>query len=56
MLPKKRKKGKKREKEYQPTGCLKKKSDLFYDQYLNQIAHKSAGYIFNLKAGTESSI
>ena len=29
--------------------CLKKKWDLFFDQYLDQIKHKSAGYIFHLK-------
>ena len=33
------------------TGCLKKKWDLFYDQYLRQIKHKSAGYIFDFKGG-----
>ena len=31
------------------TGCLKKKWDLFFDQYLDQIKLKSAGYIFHLK-------
>ena len=36
------------------TGCLKK-WDLFFAQYLNQIKHKYAGYIFDLKGGNHSS-
>ena len=37
------------------TGCLKKGGgDLFYAQYLHQIKLKSAGYIFNLKAGIQA--
>ena len=38
------------------TGCLKKKGDLFYDQYFHQIKHKAAGYIFYLKDGIQSSV
>ena len=38
------------------TGCLNKKWDLFHDQYLHQIQHKSAGYIFYLKGGIHSSV
>ena len=34
----------------------KKKWDLFYDQYLHQITHKSAGKIFYLKGGIHSSV
>ena len=29
---------------------------MFYDQYLHQIKHKYAGYIFHLKVGIHSSI
>ena len=36
------------------TGCLKKKGDLFYDQYLHQIKHKSTGYTFDVKGGIHS--
>ena len=32
------------------TGCLKKKWDLFYDQYLHQNKHKSAEYIYHFNA------
>jgi len=39
---------------YYSTGGLKKKWDLFYDQYLRQIKHKSAGYIFDFKGGIHS--
>ena len=38
------------------TGCLEKKGDLFFDQYLHQIKHKSAGYISNLQGGIHSSV
>ena len=34
----------------------KKKWDLFYDQYLHQIEHKSAGYTFDLKGVIHSSV
>ena len=37
-------------------GCLKKKCDLFYDQYLPQIKHKSADCIFHLKVRINSFI
>ena len=37
------------------TGCLKKKWDLFYTEYLHQTKHKSAGYIFHLKCKIHSS-
>ena len=36
-------------------GASEKKGDLFYDQYLHQIEHKSAGYVFDLKGGIHSS-
>ena len=35
---------------------VSKKLDLFYDQYLHQITHKSAGKIFYLKGGIHSSV
>ena len=38
------------------TGCLKKKCDLFYDPYLQQIKHKYAEYIFHLNGGIHSSV
>ena len=36
--------------------CVSKKWNLFYDQYLHQTKHKSAGYIFNLKGWIHSSL
>ena len=38
------------------TGCLKKKGDLFCDQYLHQIKHKFAWYISQSKDGINSSV
>ena len=38
------------------TGCLKKKWDLFYYQYIHQIKHKCAGNIFHFKGGFHSSV
>ena len=38
------------------TGCLKKKWDLFYDLYLQQIKQKYAEYTFHLNGGIHSSI
>ena len=34
----------------------KKRGDLFYDQYLHQIRHKTVGYIFHLKDQIHRSI
>ena len=41
---------------YNQCRVSKKKWDLFYDQYLHQIKHKSAGYIFDFKGGIHRSV